>query len=120
MTPQELDETLRRFYAEARNKMGEKYSRSSLLGFRNAVERYLAANDRNVKLTGNPFFQASNKMLDSVLKVNRLDGHSTTQHKPVIEPADIQKIQQSPFLSYNNPLRRVWFIITLYWCRRGV
>ena len=41
MTPSELDSHLRKFYAEARTKKGEDYSRSSLLGFRNAIERYL-------------------------------------------------------------------------------
>jgi len=33
-----LDNCLWRFYAEARSKTGEEYSRSTLLGFRNAIE----------------------------------------------------------------------------------
>ena len=37
----ELDQVLRRFYAEARAKDGELYSRSSLLTIRNAIERFL-------------------------------------------------------------------------------
>ena len=37
----ELDEKLRHFYAEARTKDGNLYSRSSLLCLRNAIERHL-------------------------------------------------------------------------------
>ena len=41
MTEIELDEHLRHFYAETRNKKGEDYSKSTLLLFGNAIERYL-------------------------------------------------------------------------------
>ena len=37
----QLDQNLCRFYAEARTKKGEDYSRSTLLGFRHSIERYL-------------------------------------------------------------------------------
>ena len=39
----QLDQNLRRFYAEARTKKGEDYSRSTSLGFRHSIERYLNA-----------------------------------------------------------------------------
>ena len=84
MKNEELDESLRRFYAEARTRSGEEYSRSSLLGFRNSVERYFTANNRSLKLTRNPVFSWSNKMLESKLKGIRREGKENTQHKPVI------------------------------------
>lgn len=102
MTEFELNGALRRFYAEARNKSGQEYSRSSLLGFRKAVERHFAANGMQLKLTNNPTFQASNKMLECKLKVNRREGKENVQHKPIIEPADIRKMKESPFLSFEN------------------
>ena len=37
----QLDVNFCRFYAEARNKAGEPYSKSTLLGFRHSFERYL-------------------------------------------------------------------------------
>ena len=43
VTVGQLDTNLPRFYAEARNKSGESYSKFSLLGFRHAFERYLNA-----------------------------------------------------------------------------
>lgn len=117
-----MDNVLRRFYAEARTKKGEEYGRSSLLGFRNAVERHLAANDREVKITKNPLFARSNKMLECKLKLNRREGKENVKHKQVIQPEDIEKLKNSPFLSYRDAaglLRRVWFLVTLFWCRRG-
>ena len=41
MNEKQLDESLSRFYTEARNKKGEEYSKSSLISFRNAIESYL-------------------------------------------------------------------------------
>ena len=67
MTNKELDNNLRQFYAEARTKDGELYSRSSLLGFRNAIERYLnnPPLNRGISITKGVEFQASNKLLQS-------------------------------------------------------
>ena len=61
-------------------------------------------------------------MLECKLKGNRREGKENAQHKPIIEPADIRKMKESPFLSFENAaglFRRVWFIVTLYWCRGG-
>ena len=40
-TKEELNKDPRLFYAEAKNKDGGNYSRSTLLGFRNGIERFL-------------------------------------------------------------------------------
>ena len=75
-----------------------------------------------MKITKNPLFVKSNKMLECKLKLNRREGKENVKHKPVIQKEDIEKLKRSPFLSFNDPaglLRRVWFIITLFWCRRG-
>ena len=122
MTFEALDSVLKRFYAEARTKKGEEYSRSTLLNIRNALERHLAASGRKVKITKNSLFVNSNKMLECKLKLNRREGKENVKHKPVIQKEDIEKIKSSTFLSFNDPaglLRRVWFIVTLFWCRRG-
>ena len=103
MTFESLDNVLRRFYAEARTKKGEDYSRSTLLGIRNALERHLAANGREVKITKNPLFVKSSKMLECKLKLNRREGKENVKHKPVIQKEDIEKLKSSPFLSFNDP-----------------
>ena len=38
---QELDNNLQKFYAEARNKEGKEYGKSTLLCLRSGIERYL-------------------------------------------------------------------------------
>ena len=101
MNTAELDLNLARFYVEARTKKGEEYSRSALLGFRNSIERYLNNNGRTVKISRNQVFQKSNKILDAKLRINRRAGKENIQHKPVIV------------------LKRTWFYVSLYWCRRG-
>ena len=67
MTDEELDEALRFFYAEARTKSGENYSKGSLLSLRNAIERKLNTPpfNRGIKLSGNPKFFKSNQLLDA-------------------------------------------------------
>ena len=122
MNSKELDQNLARFYVEARTKKGEEYSRSALLGFRNSIERHLKDNGVTVKISKNRVFQNSNKILDAKLRINRHAGKENIQHKPVIVPSDLTKIRASPFLGMTTPaglLRRTWFYVSLYWCRRG-
>lgn len=54
-TTVELNQARHRFNAEARNKNGEEYSKSSILNFRNVVGRY--TNGVQFKLTNNPTFR---------------------------------------------------------------
>ena len=122
MNTSELDFNLARFYVEPRTKKGEEYNRSALLGFRNSIERYLNNNGCTVKISRNQVFQKSNKILDVKLRINCRAGKEKVQHKSVIVPSDLAKITASPFLSVTNParlLRRMWFYVSLYWCRRG-
>ena len=87
----ELDQVLRRFYAEARTKDGELYSRSSLLTIRNAIERFLnqPPHNRGMKITKGEVFQLSNKMLNSKIKVQKKDRKKNRKHKPAIPPGDL-------------------------------
>lgn len=122
MSDQELDSALVKFYLEARTSKGEQYSRSALLGFRNSIERHLNNNGRAIKIGKNPVFIKSNKMLDAKLRINRREGKENIKHKPAIESTDLVKIETSDFMDMNTPaglLRKVWFYVTLYWCRRG-
>ena len=82
----ELDQTLRRFYAEARAKDGELYGRSSLLTIRIAIERflgppqtreivvdnYLVFDPKKLSMTKKPVCEASYGYLDGPFKNRRL------------------------------------------------
>ena len=81
MTNNELDKYLRHFYAEARTKDGALYSRSSLLGIRNALERYLnnPPLNRGISISKGVEFQASNKLLQSQIKLNKRENKENVQ-----------------------------------------
>ena len=146
MTLGQLDTNLRRFYAEATNKSGEVYSNSirfdsilftlittkykyctehsTLLGFRQSVERFLNAPPLNkgLKLSSDPRFKSSNEMLNAqVVNLKRL-GKKNVKHKPAIENEDLVRLKSSQVLALSNPLaplRNVWFHVVLFFCRRG-
>jgi len=69
MTIGQLDQNLRRFYAEARTQKGEPYSKSTSLGFRHAIKRYLNAhpNNKRLQLASDSRFLRSNQMLNAQL-----------------------------------------------------
>jgi len=124
MTCEEIDKNLRQFYAEARNKSGEIYSRASLLSLRNSLERFLNSPpvNRGVSLSKDPRFVLSNKMLDAQIKQQKKDGKENTSHKPPIEKHDIEKLKNHEVILPTKPLsllRNVWFHVSLFWCRRG-
>ena len=61
-------------------------------------------------------------MLECKLKLNRRKGKENVKHNLVIQKQDMEKLKNSPFLSFNDPaglLHRVWLLVTLFWCRRG-
>ena len=72
----QLDTNLRRFFAEARNKSGDAYSKSTLFGFRHGIERYLNAPplNKDLKLTSDPRFKRSNEMLNVTVISLKLEG----------------------------------------------
>ena len=124
VTVGQLDTNLPRFYAEARNKSGESYSKFSLLGFRHAFERYLNAPplSRGLKLSLYPRFQRSNEMLNAQIVPLKRRGKENVTNKPAIESEDLMRLKNSPAIALSNPLallRNVWFHVVLFFCRRG-
>ena len=106
MSIQELDENLRQFYAEARNRNGENYSRATLLSLRNDIKRFLDAppNNRGISFNKDPRFVLSNQMLDAKIKQLKKDGLQNTTHKLVIEQEDLEKLKNGEILSLTQPL----------------
>jgi len=67
MTNNELDNCLHHFYTGGHTKDGALYSTSSILGIRNAIERYLnnPPLHQGISISKGVEFQASNKLLHS-------------------------------------------------------
>lgn len=119
-----LDNHLRLFYAEVKNKEGQDYSKSTLLGIRNGLERYLNSppHNKGITITGNPAFKRSNIVLNAKVKLLKQQGKENIKHKPALEPEDLEKLKTSAVFDCSNPhglLQNIWFHTTLYWCRRG-
>lgn len=124
MTVEKLDESLKQFYAEARNKEGENYTRATLLSLRNGIKRFLNTppNNLGIKFTKDPRFVLSNQMLDAKIKQLEKEGMQNTIHKPPIDKEDLAKLKTSKVFSLTKSLsllRNVWFHVSLSWCRRG-
>ena len=124
MAVEELDRNLRQFYAEARNKEGENYSRATLLSLRNGIERYLRTTPHSlgIRFTHDPRFVLSNQMLDAKIKQLKQEGMQNTKHKPATEKEDLAKLKTSEVFSLIKTLsllRNVWFHVSPFWCRRG-
>ncbi|KAK2555512.1 hypothetical protein P5673_022852 [Acropora cervicornis] len=123
MDEQQLDNGLSQFYIEARSKRGEEYRNSSLISFRNAIERHLNNSPYNKSLKLNSTsFTNSNGMLNAKIKSLKKQGKENVQHKDVIPVDDLKKLKAGRVLRLTNPwslLRNVWFHVVLYWCRRG-
>ena len=123
MTIGQLDQNLRRFYAEARTQKGEPYSKSTSLGFRHAIERYLNAlpYNKGLQLASDPRFMRSNQLLDDQLINLRRNGKENVTHKPAIEEGHLKQPKTSGVFSLSSPLslRNAWFHIVLFFCRRG-
>ena len=124
MTTGQLNQNLGRFYAEARTQKGEPYSKSTLLGFRHATERYLNTPPyyKGLQLASDPRFMRSDQMFDAQLINLRRNGKENVTHKPAIEEGHLKQLKTSGVFSLSSPLsllRNVWFHIVLFSCRRG-
>ena len=104
-TKTELDPNLRLFYAEARNKDGENYSRSKLLGLRNGLDRYLnnLPYKKGIHIAIDPAFQQSNQMLDAKLKDMKKHGEQNVKHKftqtCATEREDLTRLKESAVIN---------------------
>ena len=96
---------LRRFYAEVRSKDGKKYGASSLRNIRASIQRHIESPpySRTISIISDIEFKQANNMLDSMLKSLRVEGLDEAKHKENIEPADMQKLNQT--LTTNNPIQ---------------
>ncbi|PFX17534.1 hypothetical protein AWC38_SpisGene18136 [Stylophora pistillata] len=77
--------------------------------------------ERNLHAKGTDF-QASNKLRQSQIKLNKCESKENTKHKPPIPVADLQKLKSSNTIWGDNRWglqRNFWLHIPLYWCRRG-
>ncbi|KAK3746096.1 hypothetical protein QZH41_004621 [Actinostola sp. cb2023] len=114
LSAKELDDNLKLFYTEVRNKEAGEYSRNMLIGLRSGLERYLNSppHNKGIQISGNTLFKKSNMMLEAKLKNLKQQGKQSVQHKPAIVDKDLRKLKASAAISPSLPstlLMNVWF-----------
>ena len=129
LTGSELNDLLRRFYAEAvpkhadkRNQrmgaVGGEYHKNTLKNIRAAINRHLHDVGLDFDIVRDKQFRSSNNMLDAKHKSNLKRGLSVpTIHRGIISESDLIKI--SSYLNVNNPnpiiLRyKVWYDLAIH------
>jgi len=116
-----LAEVLRKFYAEARKRNGDLYTRASLICIRFGLQRFFSSS-HNMDIIKETEFNNANSVFLAELSELKREGKTKTTHKPSIYKADITKLYQSGQLNVDKPetlQNKVFFEVMLYFCRRG-
>ena len=124
MNKEALCRVLRSFYAEARSKSGQLYSKSSLISIRSSLNRYLNEPPycRALDLTKDPELRGANLTLAAVIRKLEEQGAGPVVQKQAITRADLRKLYTSPVFCASSPfglLNKVWFETCMYFCTRG-
>ena len=118
-SPSELDTFLGKFYAEAQNRNGELYKKSSLTTMRFGLSRHIN-NALDIDIMEDLRFKNSNTIFKAVSKDLKRQGLGSVDHYPPIEVVDLQKSYFNLDLySAKSLQRKVFMDIMLYFGRRG-
>ena len=117
---------LRSFYAEARSKSGQLYSKSSLISIRSSLNRYLnePPHCRALDLTKDPELRGANLTLAAVIRRLEAQGAGPVVQKQAITRGDLRALyaRGSGCFDGRTPLgllNKVWFETCMYFCTRG-
>lgn len=119
---EELSRLFGQMYVEFRQKLGDYYSKLSLLSFRAAVQRYFTVFGREINIYIDKEFVQANNILDGYLKGMKRDGFlKLVQYRDVIIDADYEKFMVYFTKNFDSVIltEKVWFFMTYYFCMRG-
>ncbi|XP_069131278.1 uncharacterized protein [Argopecten irradians] len=131
VTVDDLADSLRQFYAEARPKKTEMsadenqmYHKNTLINIRGAINRHLTDIHRDIDIIRDKQFKKANGVLDGLLKLRARSGTlKPTNHKEIIDKMHMERI--STYLSNcsTNPIilrQNVWFNLSIHFVTRGM
>lgn len=130
IAPKELNEVLRKFYAEVKTEKGQPLSPSALTGIRAAIHRHItsAPLSRNVNILQDSYFMSANKMFEAKAKLFTKENNKKPKHKQSIDSGDMEKLNKY-FLEGQNKdgvwkdpeklTEFVWFSLCYHFGRRG-
>lgn len=117
---EDLDGILSQFYAGARNKKGELYTKKSMQAIRFALQRHFMKT-RGVDIVKGEQFSRSNKTFKALLVKLKTSGKANVKHHPPITNDDMALIQASLNLDTAVGLQRKVFLDTMiYFANRGM
>ena len=120
-TAVELAAVLRKFYAEARKKNGQMYSKNSLCSIRFAFFRHFKQ-ELIIDIIKDTEFNEANRIYEAQYVELKKQGLAKTEHKPPIADEDIKKLYRCGVFNTENPTtlqNKVFFEIMLFFCQRG-
>ena len=117
----ELAAVLRKFYAEARKKDGQMYSKNSLCSIRFALCRHFKQ-ELNIDIIKDTEFDEANRIYEAQCVELKKQGLAKTEHKPPTADEDVKKLYRCGVFNTENHTtlqNKVFFEIMLFFCRRG-
>ena len=130
ISPTELNEILRKFYAEVKTEKGKKLTPSALTGIRAAIHRHItsAPISRNMNILQGSEFVTANKMFEAQCKLYSKEMNEKPKHKSPIEAGDMEKLNRyfvegldddNNWKDSEKLLHFVWFSLAYNFGRRG-
>ena len=125
ITAEDLNELLRKYYAEVKSaKPGVSLTPSTLTCLRAAIHRHItsAPLNRPLNIIKDREFTSANAMFTARCKLFFKQGNKKPQHKPTIGDADMTKLGQYLSAWRSNPSNLVeacWFFLCYSFGRRG-
>ena len=115
----DLNETLKKFYAGARSKTRELYSKKSLMAIRYGLQKHFEK-EKGVDIVNGNEFKEANKIYSAMLIKATQEGKGTVQHKTPLSKEDLLKLYTSFNLITPKGLQDKAFVdFMLYFCNRG-
>ena len=95
VSPTDLGEFLRKFFAEVKIEKGQALTPSALSGVRAAIHRHLtcAPLSRNISILQDSKLMSANKMFEGKAKLSTKENNAKPKHKSSIQSGDMQKIE---------------------------
>ncbi|CAC5409680.1 KCTD1_15 [Mytilus coruscus] len=117
-----LNKFLERFYKEVRSKDGKPYTRSTIVGIRASINRYMNSLPESCRLSilKHEAFSSSNALLE---RMNLEDkNRPKTTIKRIISANDLTTLMRSSVIEANVPsslVRKVWIDLCLHFGMKG-
>ena len=124
ITPNELNEILRKFYAEVKSEKGTMLTPSSMTGIRAAIMRTILSPpySRNMNIISDREFATANDMFSAKAKLYYKTHNKKPTHKAYIEQSDMTLLGQYFANALADPVKLQefnWFNICFQFGRRG-